>query len=223
MLGNRSLRSLPSFLSYKHRSRVIEELLQRSSHAKRHSGLTVGVGYVYLKYDDKAKQRVSSVIKSLIVQLVYQLDTLPSNLESAFNNQSRGEPTVASLTRLILEFSPQFYKVFIIFDALDDFGKEQRDKLIPHLQKFLQSGLKVYFSTRPELEGLRITDKKVRIKVISAQKPDITLFIDKRLDEADWEHNLDENERNMIKEKILSGETETYVSILITIISKRLL
>lgn len=207
--GKSFITFLSIFYIFLHRSRVIQEIYERCSIANKNESVRVGISHVYLRYDQKNLQTASFVIRSPLVQLVYQLDGLPQELESAVADKSRGRVlSVDEYVKFIAKFSRKFHRVFIVLDALDELEKSSFLDLVDHLKFFLENGIKLYYSVRPDLL-LSLTTEGVDIEVI-AKEYDIRRFVEYRLDKADYNHTLRETQKSTIIEKIVTEAKGMY-------------
>lgn len=135
----------------------------------------MGVVYIYFNRESQADQRATDVVRSLLKQLAYQLvmlsprwqtNTDPQTvtgwlkLVSAYHNRDYVTPNAEALLDIFLECSQEFFKVFIVLDALDACENHERGMLTPYLQKFLHHGLKLYYTTRLDLQ-LALESKKI--------------------------------------------------------------
>jgi hypothetical protein len=84
-----------------------------------------------------------------------QHNALPRELETAYDKWiergQRNRPDVDVFADLVVQCSKEFSTSFIVLDALDECGDEERDLLVNYLQQFLHAGFKIYITTRPHL------------------------------------------------------------------------
>jgi len=144
-------------------------------------------------------------------QLLYQLDTVPENVEQAYQQfETRGSmatPDIDSFADLFIACSKKFFsKVLIFVDAFDESldEPEEKRKLITMFHKILKAGPKfyTYITTRPHLVGELSKDlEEVKTLEIKAVDSDISKFLDKKLEvKADLDSDIQTN----IKTSILS-------------------
>jgi hypothetical protein len=126
----------------------------------------VGLAQVYFNYKQVAAQQsvhamqqtADNVITCILKQLL-QHKALPQELDEAYNKWidrgQRNRPDGDFFTDLVVQCSKEFSAVFIVLDAFDEFGDEERDTLVNYLQQFQKAGFKVYITSRQHLrDGL---------------------------------------------------------------------
>ena len=182
------------------RSRVIDHLLTSAGTAQR-----LGVVYVYLDYNDQANQTAAGVMKSLLKQLVYQRRSLPTKLESAYDEGKLLD--MNSIVEMFLESAQQFSKVFVVLDALDECNIREREILMPYLQRLLQSGIRICVTARPEAQ-CKLTSNQIRSLEISAHDHDIENFLAQRLMQV--ESAVDDQSKEAIISTVVAGAKGMY-------------
>jgi hypothetical protein len=128
----------------------------------------VGLAQVYFNYKQVAaqhsahamQQTTDNVIACILRQLL-QHKALPQELDEAYNKWiergQRNRPDGDFFTDLVMQCSgsKQFSAVFIVLDAFDECGDEERDTLVNYLQQFQKAGFKIYITSRQHLrDGL---------------------------------------------------------------------
>jgi len=172
--------------------------------------MKIGVVHYYFEYNRRESQRADEVVKSLLKQLIYQLDTIPENVEQAYQQfETRGliaTPNFDSFVEFFIACSRKFFtKVFIFLDAYDESLDEERRALVNALDKMLKSGPKiyVYITTRSHLVSELSKElgvvKKLEIKAVDS---DISKYLSKKLEP---EKDLDPEIESNIKSSILTN------------------
>jgi hypothetical protein len=204
VLVNRSSRLASFFFLSNRSSRVVDHLLTSVGAAQR-----LGVVYVYLDYNDQAHQTAADVMKSLLKQLVYQRRSLPTKLESAYDQ--RKSLDMNAVLDMFLESAEHFSNVFVVLDALDECNKHEREVLMPYLQRFLQSRIRIFLTARPEVY-CQLSSNKQRNLEISAQEHDIKNFLVERLKQT--ESTLTDQFKASIIRTVLSRAKGMYAILL---------
>jgi hypothetical protein len=111
----------------KNSSSTITEVVLRHSQSE----LLVACAYFYFDFNDTKKQRHENLIRSLIDQLSLQSGKISPPLEALFaeSQNSRHQPTLASLLSTLQQILGDFRQTYIIIDALDE-CMEREDLLI---------------------------------------------------------------------------------------------
>jgi hypothetical protein len=152
------------------------------------------------------------LIGSLLKQLVSQLDKLPSYLSGLYDNVSRGQhppkPDLCTLVDLFVKCSKDLPSLSVILDAFDECHLGMREKLIPIIQWFYQSGIKVCITTQSWLlEDLKVgLLKDTPTLAISADKRDVECYLEANLPKKGITREL----RKEIINKISCGVGEMY-------------
>ena len=93
---------------------------------------TLAFAYFYFDFKDPAKQKYTNLICSLIKQLSWHFQNIPSVLQGLYSQKQNGtqKPTSGALLTLLKELCWPFRHTYIILDALDECtGTERRDVL----------------------------------------------------------------------------------------------
>jgi hypothetical protein len=127
----------------------------------------VGVAQVYFNYKQVADQQsrhamqqtADNVIACILRQLL-QHKPLPRELDVAYDkwieHGKRNRPDGDFFGDLVVQCSKDFSTTFIVVDAFDECGKEEKETLLTYLQQFLNSGFKVYVTTRLHLRDVLV-------------------------------------------------------------------
>jgi hypothetical protein len=169
----------------------------------------------YFDYNDSERQTLEDVVTSLLKQLVYQIDTIPPDLEEAYDlhlhRGIRARPTVNRFSDLLINCSKQFFTtVFLLIDAFDECLEARRPELLVHLQRFYEAGLRLFLTTRSHL--LHQLEKKLQCAAkleIYAQENDVQKYLTESLQEKVG--YLDDKLQHKIVERISMGVDGKYV------------
>jgi len=155
----------------------------------------VGVAQVYFNYKQVADQQSTQgkqlqtadlVVASILRQLL-QHKALPRELEEAYDKWTahgqRNRPDGKFFAGLIEKCSKEFFGCFVVLDAFDECAEQERDIVATYLQHFLNSGIKIYATTRPHLcafldESFGTSAKFIEIK---ADPADVEKFVTQSL------------------------------------------
>ena len=104
------------------------------------------------------QQTADNVIACILRQLL-QHKALPQELDEAYNKWiergQRNRPDGDFFTDLVVQCSKEFSAVFIVLDAFDECGDEERETLVNYLLQFQKAGFKIYIASRLHLrDGL---------------------------------------------------------------------
>ena len=93
--------------------------------------------YFYFDFNDSTKQYVDKMLRSLIIQLSFNHQSIPEPLLFLFNSCQRGAkpPETVDLETLLKALIDMYEKTFIVLDALDEC--EDRQELL----KFFENAI----------------------------------------------------------------------------------
>jgi hypothetical protein len=137
-------------------STVIEHMKAYSSSKPKHA-----VAYFYFDFNDTEKQNAANCVSSLIAQLCSQVADLPEKLTDLYKRCNNGnqKPPIHDLKEMLLLFarSKQFGDLFIIFDAVDECPKKEREELRAEVLELIievnnqsLSNIHLLITSRPE-------------------------------------------------------------------------
>lgn len=172
-------------------STIIEDLNQTIS-------LPETLLYFYFDFNDIKKQSLNNMVRSLISQLYYRLESTREEVDSLFSsceNECR-QPTTESLCSLFLRSIKQADRVLIVLDALDECKTRKGDQtegLLSWIRGFLDSELinvHLLVTSRPEQDIKTALEARMRTEgIIPLQSEllvsDIHAYIRARLREDD--------------------------------------
>jgi hypothetical protein len=146
-----------------------------------------GVLHFYFSYDDKELNE-EKVIRCLLKQLVYRLDSVPQKLNNGYENwTSRGVPaTVDDLVNIFTACLESFEKIYIFLDAFDEYPNRKRTILLKTIKNLFSDKVKqklyMCITTRPHLED-DLTEKFEGAKIlpIPTSETDIRTYIHEKL------------------------------------------
>ena len=155
-----------------------------------------GVVHFYFEYSNRKQQRTKDFIRSLIKQLIYQLDTIPESILNVYNrvlNDGPGaEPNNTQLAELLKDCFATFSTVFIIVDAFDECENSERGQIMSVLEKLPKFKLRLFITGRPsvlefqnydENDPMRAWLKNAKKEQISAKQEDIANYLQRELND----------------------------------------
>ena len=149
------------------------------------------MAYFYFSFTDSEKQKTSSMLSSLLVQLSSQVDVTPNSLVSLHRTYERSTPPIDPLKSCIQTLIDElpFFNVYLIVDAIDEIpnsdGREEACKVLQELSQNPKAH--VLMTSRREHDITEFISECNNITDISIQNPevdyDIQLYIRQRLKE----------------------------------------
>ena len=176
----------------------------------------------YLDFAARKEQSVTSILGSLLRQVVGGMEKVPEKITQVFREQKmaiggRGPRLSDIVTMLQTITSP--LPTFICIDALDECAAAHRVKLLNSLQQILQTSphTRIFVVGRPHVRAE--IEKRLAGQVISVSvgpnKDDIIEYLRLRLDEDETPDAMDESLEADILEKIPEKMAEMYVQAII--------
>jgi ankyrin repeat domain-containing protein 50 len=127
-------------------------------HTLRHrrSNPRIGIAFHYFTFTDDAKQNVSGMLRTMLLQLSNQLDDGHAALIALHNTYKAGEPPVQALENTLKQILLKFQDVYVVIDALDESPRgERRDPVLETLAEmhgWLIGGLHILITSRDEAD-----------------------------------------------------------------------
>ena len=193
-------------------SLVVDRLCDQSK------GKNTAVMCFYLDFAAQKEQSATSILGSLLRQVVGGLERVPEEISQAFQEQrmaigGRGPrlPDIVKMLQTITSSLP----TFVCIDALDECAATHRVKLLNSLQQILETSprTRVFIVGRPYVRAE--IEKRLAGRVISVsvgpRKDDIIEYLRARLDEDETPDAMDESLEADILEKIPENMSGMYV------------
>ena len=145
------------------------------------------VAYFYFDFNDSGKRDISSLVRSLIIQLSAQCDSIPPPLLDLYQCHQSGAKSAgeAALTETLRDLVLTFHNVYIVFDALDESSNcEDVLQFIKTIQDWELSRLHLLVTSRQLAEIEATLDYLVTDKLClqdSKMNSDILEFIVEQL------------------------------------------
>jgi ankyrin repeat domain-containing protein 50 len=144
-------------------STAIEYTLQHYRSDRR-----VGIAYHYFTFTDNAKQGVSGMLRTMLLQLSTKLDDGNAALTDLYNTYKVGEPPEHALENTLSQILLKFEHVYLIIDALDETPRGERRvavlRMLARMRSWAIRGLHVLITSRDEAD---IRDELGQIKEVS--------------------------------------------------------
>ena len=181
MLGSPSLRIF-FFIADLQSSLVVDRFLR---YTNDRINPRIGVIHFYFDYKYQSKQKAEDVIRSLLKQSVYELDSILEEVKSAYQQASEKgqQPNIKALIDLFIACSRKFAQIFIFLDAYDECAESERKSLATFF-RHLDAGanIRTYVTTgnhlRTELKTL--FPSVGELEIIAAER-DVTTYLTDQL------------------------------------------
>ena len=172
----------------------------------------------YFDFAARKEQSVTSMLGSLLKQIVGGLEAIPDEISEAFRGQGmaiggRG-PLLPDLVKMLQTVTSSL-RTFVCIDALDECAAVHRVKLLDSLKQILEKSprTRIFIIGRPHIRAE--VEKRLAGRVICVpvgpKKDDIIGYLRVRLDEDETPEAMDENLEADILSKIPEKLSEMYV------------
>ena len=172
----------------------------------------------YFDFAARKEQSVTSMLGSLLKQIVGGLERIPDEISQAFRSQGmaiggRG-PLLPNIIKM-LQTVTSTLRTFICIDALDECAAAHRVKLLDSLKQILEKspGTRIFIIGRPHIRAE--VEKRLAGRVICVpvgpSRDDIIEYLRVRLEEDETPDAMDESLEADILEKIPEKMSEMYV------------
>jgi len=131
-----------------HRSLAIDKhvaLTNTRNHVK------IGVMHIYFNTSGEIHQKADKVIRSLLKQLVFQLDEIPDSIEDAYDLflHDPREPERATFEDHLKNVIQSFNTVYLFLDGLDLINPHDRYVLCEAFKQIPRTRLKIFLTLTP--------------------------------------------------------------------------
>ncbi|KAF8242721.1 hypothetical protein K440DRAFT_564459, partial [Wilcoxina mikolae CBS 423.85] len=168
-----------------------------------------GVAYIYFDFSNEEQQNVTEVLASLIKQLVKQLPGFPAPLETLHRKMEeerpQRRPNHEELYSTLIELSKSFTRAFIVFDALDECNRLQRERLLPMCHRMGKGGFRVFITSRSHPDDIEDSLGDGPKIEVTAQSKDLRSYINHRIDANPRARKLLNSRANDRKDQIVDG------------------
>ena len=195
--------------SYDVSSLVIDRLCDQAG------GQNATVACFYFDFAARKEQSPTSMLSSLLKQLVYGLEEIPMEISLAYQGQKSAiggrEPQLADIVKMMQSTASQKL-TFICIDALDECVVGDRVKVLDSLNQVLQGSpsTRMFVTGRPHIEAEVWKRLSGRVKTLRITPPrdDIISYLHSRLDEDTMPAAMDSSLKADILRKIPDDVSE---------------
>ena len=172
----------------------------------------------YFDFAARKEQSVTSMLGSLLKQIVGGLEKIPEEISRAFQEQKmaiggRG-PRLPDIVKMLQTVTSSL-RTFVCIDAWDECSAAHRVKLLNSLKQILETSpsTRIFIIGRPHIRAE--IEKRLAGRVISVpvgpSRNDIIEYLRLRLDEDETPDAMDESLEADILEKIPQNMSEMYL------------
>ena len=181
-------------------------------------GQNATVACFYFDFATQNEQSPTSMLGSLLKQLVFGLEEIPEEISEAYRERKNAiggqGPQIANILKMLQTTSAR-KRAFICIDALDECTIEHRFKLLDSLSQLLEQspGTRIFVTGRPHIlpEIGRRLARGVTSMSISPKRADIITYLRSRLVADTIPDAMDSTLEADILKEIHSDISEMYV------------
>ena len=184
------------------------------------AGQNVAIACFYLDFAAQQAQSSTSMLCSLLKQLVARPGDVPREIVQAYEGQKdfiggrRLRDT--DVVKMLQTASSKKNRTFICIDALDECVPEQRAKLLNSLNEILQNspGTRIFVTGRPQIRpeiGRRLSGRVASLP-IRTKRDDIIRYLHSKLEQDATPDAMNDSLKAEILRKIPQDVSEMYVS-----------
>ena len=190
-------------------SLVVDRLSDRAR------GQNVAITCFYFDFAARKEQTATSMLGSLLKQIVSGMEKVPEEISRAFRDQKMAVggcgPRLADIVKMLQAITSS-QPTFICIDALDECVGVQRFKVLDSLKQILEKspGTRILMTGRPHIRSeieKRLAGRAISLSVCPS-KDDITTYLHARLGEDETPDAMDESLEADILEKIPKNMSE---------------
>ena len=181
-------------------------------------GQNTAVTCLYFDFAARKEQSATSMLGSLLRQVVGGMETVPEEISQAFQEQKmaiggRG-PQLPDLVKMLQAITSSV-PTFVCVDALDECAAVHRAKILSALKQILEKSpcTRIFIIGRPHIraEIEKRLPGRVATMPVGPSKEDIIGYLHARLEEDETPDAMDESLEAEILEKIPENMSEMYV------------
>ena len=181
-------------------------------------GQNTAVTCFYFDFADRKEQSATSMLGSLLKQIVGGLEKVPEEISQAFREEKMavgGRGLLLPDIVKMLQGITSSLRTFVCIDALDECAAVHRVKVLDSLKQILEKSqsMRIFIIGRPHIsaEVERRLAGRVMSVFIGSRKDDIMEYIRVKLDEDETPEAMDEALEADILERIPGKMSEMYV------------
>jgi len=181
-------------------------------------GQRIPVTCFYFDFAARKEQSATSMLGSLLKQMVSGMEKVPEEISRAFQEQIKAiggcRPQLTDIVKMLQAITSS-HPTFMCIDALDECVGVQRVRLLDSLSQILEKspGTRIFVTSRPHVRAeieIRLP-RKVTSVSISPTRGDIIAYLHARLREDETPDAMDESLKGDILAKIPENISETCV------------
>ena len=178
----------------------------------------IAVSCFYFDFMARKEQSATSMLGSLVKQMVSGMEKVPEEISRAFQEQKKTiggrRPQLVDITEMLQAIASS-QPTFICIDALDECAGVQRGRILGSLKQILEksSDTRIFVTGRPHIRAeieKRLAGRVVSVPV-GASKDDIIIYIRARLSKDETPDAMDDSLEADILAKIPENISEMCV------------
>ena len=183
--------------------------------ARGHNG---AVSCFYFDFAARKEQSATSMLGSLVKQMIGGMETIPEGVSRVFQEQQNTlggcRPQLVDLVKM-LQVIASSRPTFICIDALDECAGGERLKILDSLKEIIEQprGARIFVTGRPHVRAeveSRLAGQVASV-ALTPTRGDITRYLRVRLSYDETPDAMDESLKADILEKIPESISEVYV------------
>ena len=182
------------------------------------TGQNTAITCLYFDFAARKEQSATSMLGSLLKQIVGGLEKVPEEISQAFQEQKKAVggrglllPEIVKMLQTVTLSLP----TFVCIDALDECAVAHRVKLLNSLKQILEKSprTRIFIIGRPHIrdEVEKCLAGKVMSVSVGSNRDDIIGYLRVKLDEDESPEAMDESLAEEILQKIPDKMSEMYV------------
>ncbi len=143
---------------------------------------TVGIAYLYFRYDDEKSQVLTDLMGSIVQQLAQRRGILDPYIKAMYETHTanRGRPTVDIYRNIIAAQMEKLDKIYIVADALDECPEIRRRDFLLEINR-LASKANIFLTSRDNTNVKQYFAGDMEELIIRATDDDVQRYVEGRL------------------------------------------
>ncbi|KAK2016442.1 hypothetical protein LZ32DRAFT_689113 [Colletotrichum eremochloae] len=178
----------------------------------------VSVSYFYLKYTDQGTQILSTILTSLLRQVLCGPANIPDSIMELFHSRQGGSQTIGNTdaVRMLLDVAKKRRALYIVLDALDECDQSQRRKLLEVVKQLVQCrSIRLLITSRTQIPDIQASLRIYPQVSIQAHDTDLRVYMQHLIFEKDEYGIIDEEFANHIKNQIIARANGTFLPVVL--------
>jgi hypothetical protein len=157
----------------------------------------IALAVIYCDYKNQENQTADKLLRSITRQLIQGRSSLFKPLENLFEDLTRRKAALMlkDCEALIQSVCNSFKEAYVVIDALDELGPDQRNIMLPVIRRIQQSSVKVLVTSRPHIE--RSFRNRTQI-IIHATEADIRQYVTSKVEEHQGFLDVVDNDQELM-------------------------